>query len=226
MWNIVKFLFNRVPSHWWRNGIRMILIPAFTFYLLNIACDLSLIERYRALFVKSLFWYFILIQLLVMFTFYGVLDFILRIFAHKIIKKKILSFQGQVAAQSRKIEFLRGINEVKNGLVSFIMGYPVELGDIKPSHLKEIATAEQITVSDREKEEAINEIITALNKWACVLIHLAFTLLLVWKYDKILMISILIAGVLLTVLLYSGIILIIKNVEFFSVIQKAFKRIK
>lgn len=219
----IKFIFNKVPAQWWRNGARGILTSAFTFYILSIS-EHGIVDRYLAIFIRSLFWRYTFIYLLVFFVFYCVLDFLLRYFAIKILKEKFIVRIREENSLS-KFEVLRGINEVKNGALNFLMGYPVKLGYITSADLREIGTTEPINVSPEEKDKAIVEVITALNKWACVMIHLVMTMLLVWKYDKILLISIFVVGFFLTSIVYIAIMFFIHNAEIISaVIQKEFKR--
>lgn len=225
MVGVIKFLFNKVPGHWWRKGIKSILVPAFSFYLVSIAGDVPFIEKYRLLFVQSKFWYFIIIQILVTLFFYVLVDFLLRLLAFKVIKKKVMRVRSELSVIERR-EMLRDFSDFKNAMISFLMGYPIELGYINRSDFKEIETIEPIVVSPEEKEKAINEVITAINKWACVLIHLVFTLLIVWHYDKVLMIIIMLLGFLLTIFIYFAVMLIITNVEILNTVFKHLKRIR
>lgn len=219
----IKFIFNKIPAHWWRNGARGILTSAFTFYILSIS-ELGIVDKYLSIFIRSLFWRYTFIYLLVFFVFYIALDFLLRYFAIKILKEKFITKIREENSLS-KIEVLRGINEVKNGTLNFLMGYPVKLGYIASSDLREFGVAESIKVSDEEKDKAIIEVITALNKWACVLIHLILTMLLVWKYDKILLIAIFILGFLLTSVVYIAVMYFIHNAEtIIAIVQKEFRR--
>lgn len=224
MLGIIQFTLNKVPTHWWRKGIKNILIPTFSFYVLNIATSTPIIEKYRLLFFESKIWYFILIQILVILVFYIFVDFLLRLLAFKVIKKRILKKQAEMTGAD-KVEMLRVFSEYKNSIAGLLMGYPVELGYISKSDLKEIDNSEPIVVSTEEKEKAINEVITALNKWACLLIHLACSLLLVWHYDKILMTTIIILGFILTVLIYTAVIILISNVEMINTIIRHLKKL-
>lgn len=224
MLGVIKFALNKVPTHWWRKGIKNILIPTFSFYLLNIASSTPFIEKYRLLFFESKIWYFILIQILVILVFYVIMDFLLRVLAFKVIKKRILKMQAEMT-RTDKVEMLRGFSEFKNSIAGLLMGYPVELGYISKSDFKEIDNTEPIVVSAEEKEKAINEVITALNKWACLLIHLACSLLLVWHYDKVLMTIIMVLGFILTVLIYTAVIIFITNIEMINTILKHLKKL-
>lgn len=216
---------NRIPASWWRNSIRGVLTSAFTFYLLSLS-EFGFVDRYLCIFIRTLFWKYTIVYLIIYFVFYFILDLLLRWLAFKFIKNKVIPFIEREHHADR-MDFLRNINEIKRGLMNFVMGYPVELGYISTSDLKEVANFDPIIVSAGEKDKAINEVISALNKWACVLIHLVITAMLVWHYDKLLVAIILITGFVLTFALYLGIMLLIQNIEMIAyVVQKEIKKLK
>lgn len=224
MLGLIKFILKYVPAKWWTNGIRGILSSACSFYLLNIAMDVNLIERYKAVFTQSNFFFFILFQIIVMLVFYVLLDFLLRIIFNKIIKKWIDKTHEEYKKESKR-EFLKSISEIKNVSLNFIMGYPVELGYIKRQEIFEIGNEiGKVEVTEQEKQEAIAEINAAIIKWACILIHLVLTLWIVYHYDKYLMISVLAGGFILTIFLVASIILIVKNIELIEILQRELKR--
>ena len=93
--------------------------------------DVNLIERYKAVFTQSNFFFFYSLSNR---SDVGVLcncwTFLLRIIFNKIIKKWIDKTHEEYKKESKR-EFLKSISEIKNVSLNFIMGYPVELGYIK-----------------------------------------------------------------------------------------------
>jgi hypothetical protein len=220
---VLKFLFKKVPSSWWRKGLQIFLVSACSFYLLNIAMDLNIVERYTTLLMKSYFWRFVTLQVIVTLVFYVLLDFLLRIIFHKVLKKRIMSFH-EIVKEIPRFEYLKSLTEIKNAASSFVMGFPVELGYINRQEIREIALTEINGMSEAEKEDALNEIVKALNKWVCVLIHWAITMLVVYHYEKSLMIPILIVGFVVTIIVFSVIILLVKNIELFELVLKELRK--
>jgi hypothetical protein len=188
---VIKFLLSKVPSDWWRKMIQIYLVSTCSFFLLNIAMDMNFIERYTYLLSKCYITQFVALQVIVTLLFYKVLDFLLRLLFHKVVKKKIIKINNQINEIPRMV-YLKSLTEIKNVAATFVMGFPVELGYITRTELNEITSTETNTITDIEKKEALNEIIIVLNKWACILVHTIVTMLVVYKYDKTTMISILI----------------------------------
>lgn len=220
---LLKFLLKKVPSNWWRKGLQIYLVSACSFYLLNIAMDLNIVERYTTLLMKSYLLRFVTLQVVVTLIFYVILDFFLRLLFHKVLKNKIAAFHEKVKTIPR-IEYLKSLTEIKNAASSFVMGFPVELGYIDRQNIREIALTEINGMTEIEKEDALNEIMKALNKWVCVLIHWAITMLVVYHYEKALMIPILIVGFFITIIVFSVLILLVKNIELFELVLKELRK--
>lgn len=210
-----------------RQTLKHSLSIAGSFYFLNISYSFSFITNIKRVNLESLeILQFLGIYGLIIFLFYPFLDFILRIIFLKVMKKRILGITRKISPRE-KAELLRDLNKSKQVVVDFVLGYPIELGYINYKELYQIEPIEDIKVSDDEKEEAINEIVKHINKWICTLLHLLITLIVVFNYYPLLMYCFLIVGIVLTPIVFIGIILLIENIEVVGIILKELnKRVK
>lgn len=191
------------------------------FYVLDISYSWETIFNYKSVKIDTVqIVGFLVLYFLIIALFYPVLDFLLRLFFFRVLKKKVLQRSREIKRE-RRIESLRMLSEMRQSAVNFVIDYPVSLGYINTN---EITPTEELRPSDKEKEEAINEIMSIILKWSCTFIHLIVTLLIVFNYFPILMICFLIFGAILAIVITSVIILFVENIELLEQILKQLHR--
>lgn len=193
-----------------RQALKQGLAIVGAFYILEISYSFDTIVHFKAANIETeKIIKFLIIYGLIMLLFYPVLDFLLRVVFLKIMKRRILKASRERKVNKR-LESIRLLNEFRIIMADFVMDYPVSLGYM---NLKEIPPAEKIVVSDQEKDEAINEIVSAINRWLCTQIHLIVTLIVVFNFSPILMYILLAIILVLTPILVFGIIFCVEHIE-------------
>jgi hypothetical protein len=215
---IVKKLFKYITGKRIRATLKPSLSIAGTFYLLDSSYSIKTLINYKTANISSLnVFQFLSVYALIIFTFYYLLDFGLRYLFLKKMKKSVLATVREEKRQ-KKIETLRDLSAFKTWAVDFIFDYPVELGYFKP---EEIGPIEELKISDKEKDDAIVELVGQLIRWICTVVHLLITLIVVYNYYPILMSCFLFLGAILILVLIPGIMIFIENIEVVPLFLKA-----
>lgn len=218
---LLSFLLKHLTSKRIRQVLKQGLAIVGSFYVLDISYTWETVFNYKSVKIDTAqIVGFLLLYFLIIALFYPLLNFLLRLFFFKILKKRVLEKNRELKNKSR-VESLRLISDMRQSAVNFVIDYPINLGYIKPSEIEPI---EELKPTDKEKEEAINEIISIILNWSCSFIHLIVTLLIVYNYFPVLMICFLIFGAILAVVITSGIILLIENIELVERILKHLHR--
>lgn len=218
---LLSFLLKYITSKRIRQVLKQGLAIVGAFYILDISYSWETVFNYKSVKIETAqIVGFLLLYFFIILLFYPVLDFLLRLFFFKVLKKKVLQKSREIKNE-RRTESLRVLSDVRRSAVNFVIDYPMELGYINSN---EIGPAEELRPTDKEKDEAINEIINIILRWSCTFIHLIVTLLIVFNYFPVLMICFLIFGAILAIVITSVIILFVENIELLEQILKHLHR--
>lgn len=174
------------------------------------------LERVKDLYQDYLLLKFISISILIYFIFYELLCYLLRLLFHGYVKDRLLKEQNDLK-QTNWFSFLKEVHSFYSILNVVFKDYFFRLGLISKKDLGNID--DKIKITDEEKGEILNDILSDCYKLICITIHFLFTLIFIWQYVRVWLI---ILGFLILLILFAfpiGAIVLIMNIELLNKVR-------
>lgn len=165
----MKKLLNSLPSDWIYQLISMSMITTSAFYVFQFTDEYQVVREFWKMNEKFYIYTFLALQFIMKMFFYWLLLGIVRKMLFSKIKVKILGALNE----PKNRQDLKDIAEFKK-IIAQAFGIPITLGLVDPNDLHE-----KIEMTEEEFEDTMK----SMMKWFCVLIHVGFTSILVWKLN-------------------------------------------
>ena len=102
--------------------------------------------------------------------------FFLRLLFHEYIKDKCLHVKHELQKEGR-FSFLRIMQVIDKLVYVLFRDYIYRLGFLTKKDL-----ADDVKITEADKEDFLNKILGDCYKWVCIIIHFILTLIIVWNY--------------------------------------------
>lgn len=204
----IQDLKNLISLASFRKLLTYSMITTTSFYLTSISLSSINLNEPGKTFENYTVLKFIAVSIAVDFVFYRLPRFVLRNFFHVYIRNKFQKKQIKIRAAG-KYRSSKDMHEIYTGVKFIIKNYLLQLGYFSVHDVKK----EDITITERVKDELLNEMLLDCYKWICTIIHFIITLCFIWNFLNVYLIIGCIIVLLVFLLVPFVAILLVMNLE-------------